>query len=67
MADKFQELWQRSQNRLGRTAVKLLRKENSLLVTCGTGFWCIADLDMGNASDFDIHRIWITDQNNVSH
>lgn len=57
---------QRTETRFGQTVVKLLRKENTVLVTCGMGFWRISDVSMGNASDFDLQRIWITDQNDVS-
>lgn len=57
---------QRNETRFGQTVLKLLRKESTVLVTCGLGFWRISDISMCNASDFDLHRIWITDQNDVS-
>ncbi|EED16726.1 conserved hypothetical protein [Talaromyces stipitatus ATCC 10500] len=55
------------ETRFGQTAVRLLKKESSILVTCGMGFWCISDIRIGNASDFDLQRIWITDQNNSTY
>ncbi|EEA21696.1 hypothetical protein TMatcc_008883 [Talaromyces marneffei ATCC 18224] len=58
---------QRAAKRFGQTVVKLLRKENTVLVTCGMGFWRISDISIGSASDFDLQRIWITDQNDSTY
>jgi hypothetical protein len=62
------DIKQRPEKRFGQTVVKLLKKDNMILATCGIGFWCISDVNISNAnaSDFDLQRIWITDQNNVS-
>lgn len=37
-----------------------------MLATCGSGFWCISDIEKTDASNFDLNEVWITDQDNVS-
>ncbi|OKL59370.1 hypothetical protein UA08_05403 [Talaromyces atroroseus] len=60
---------QRPDKRFGDTVVKLLKKDNMILATCGVDFWCISDVNISNAnaSDFNLQRIWITDQNDPAY
>ncbi|KAH8700452.1 mono-functional DNA-alkylating methyl methanesulfonate N-term-domain-containing protein [Talaromyces proteolyticus] len=54
------------EHRLGQTVVKLSRKDKTVVATCGSGFWCISNIN-ADTLDFDLQQIWITDQNNPAY
>jgi hypothetical protein len=65
----FIDIKQGPVRRLGQTVVKIssdVTRDNFVLVTCGDSFWCLSNGDGGDASNYCLHQIWITDQNNVS-
>ena len=60
------ELKQKKPRPLGRTSVRLLGNSTFALLACGQGFWRVSHAKESDLLDYDIHKIWITDQNNVS-
>ena len=61
-------LVQKTPLRLGETSVRQYRNGAFSMLACGQGFWRVSHSHVeGQGHDYELHRVWITDQNNVSH
>ncbi|KGO74817.1 Cleavage/polyadenylation specificity factor, A subunit, C-terminal [Penicillium italicum] len=59
----FKCLKQRKPHHLGQTSIKIKSYNKFALFTCGDDFWRVSYAPDGNAFDYFLTRVWITDQN----